>query len=37
MAIGTALGWSNLPTIGLAIATCLVFDYTLTSVALKDG
>jgi hypothetical protein len=34
MAIGTALGWSNLPTVGLAIGLAFVFGYTLTSVPL---
>ena len=34
MAVGTALGWSNLPTVGLAIALAFVFGYTLTSVPL---
>jgi Domain of unknown function (DUF4396) len=34
MAIGTALGLSNWPTVGLAVALAFVFGYTLTSVPL---
>lgn len=34
MIIGTALGWSNLQTIALAIALAFVFGYTLTSIPL---
>jgi Domain of unknown function (DUF4396) len=32
--IGTALGWSNLPTIALAIVLAFFFGYTLTMVPL---
>ena len=34
MAIGTALGWSNLATIVLAVALAFLFGYTLTSLPL---
>ena len=34
MAIGTALGWSNWPTVALAIALAFVFGYSLTSLPL---
>jgi hypothetical protein len=34
MAIGTALGWSNWPTVVLAIALAFVFGYSLTSLPL---
>lgn len=34
MAVGTALGWGNLPTVGLAVGLAFVFGYTLTSVPL---
>ena len=34
MIIGTALGWSNLATIVLAIALAFLFGYTLTSLPL---
>lgn len=34
MTIGTALGWSNLETIALAVALAFVFGYTLTSLPL---
>lgn len=34
MAIGTALGWSNLATIGLAVGLAFLFGYTLTSLPL---
>jgi hypothetical protein len=34
MAIGTALGWGNLPTIVLAVALAFVFGYSLTSIPL---
>lgn len=34
VAIGTALGWSNLATIALAIGLAFFFGYTLTSVPL---
>ncbi|WP_018349447.1 DUF4396 domain-containing protein [Longispora albida] len=30
MVIGTALGWSNWPTVGLAVALAFVFGYSLT-------
>ena len=32
--IGTALGWSNLPTIALAVALAFLFGYSLTSLPL---
>jgi membrane protein YdbS with pleckstrin-like domain len=32
--IGTALGWSNQPTIALAIVLAFVFGYSLTSLPL---
>ncbi len=34
MAVGTALGWSNLATVALAIGLAFVFGYTLTSLPL---
>jgi uncharacterized protein DUF4396 len=34
MAIGTALGWSNLGTIALAVGLAFLFGYTLTSIPL---
>jgi len=34
MVIGTALGWSNLPTIGLAVGLAFVFGYAFTMVPL---
>jgi hypothetical protein len=34
MAIGTALGWSNLATIVLAVTLAFLFGYTLTSIPL---
>jgi hypothetical protein len=34
MAIGTALGWSNWPTVVLAIVLAFVFGYSLTSLPL---
>jgi hypothetical protein len=34
MFIGTALGWSNLGTIGLAVGLAFLFGYTLTSIPL---
>ncbi len=34
MALGTALGWSNLATVALAIGLAFVFGYTLTSLPL---
>ena len=34
MAIGTALGWGNLATIGLAVGLAFLFGYTLTSIPL---
>jgi hypothetical protein len=34
MAIGTALGWSDLPTVLLAVALAFVFGYSLTSLPL---
>jgi hypothetical protein len=34
MALGTALGWSNLATVALAIALAFLFGYTLTSLPL---
>ena len=34
MAIGTALGWSNLATIVLAVGLAFLFGYTLTSIPL---
>ena len=30
MVIGTALGWSNWPTVGLAVALAFLFGYSLT-------
>ena len=35
MVIGTALGWSNLATVVLAIGLAFAFGYTLTSIPLK--
>jgi uncharacterized protein DUF4396 len=32
--IGTALGWSNWPTVALAVALAFLFGYTLTSIPL---
>jgi Domain of unknown function (DUF4396) len=37
LAIGTALGWSNLPTIALAIALAFLFGYSFTFVPLVRG
>jgi Domain of unknown function (DUF4396) len=34
MAIGTALGWSDWPTVALAVALAFVFGYALTSLPL---
>ena len=34
MALGTALGFSNLATVALAIGLAFVFGYTLTSIPL---
>ena len=34
MIIGTALGWSNWPTVALAVVLAFVFGYTLTSLPL---
>jgi hypothetical protein len=34
MAIGTAFGWANLPTIALAIGLAYLFGFTLTSMPL---
>src|SRR3954466_10411669 len=34
MAIGTALGWSNWPTVAISVALAFVFGYTLTSMPL---
>jgi len=34
LVIGTALGWGNLPTIGLAVALAFVFGYAFTVVPL---
>jgi hypothetical protein len=34
MIIGTALGWSNWPTVALAVVLAFLFGYTLTSVPL---
>jgi len=34
MAVGTALGWGNLATIGLAVGLAFLFGYTLTSIPL---
>ncbi len=37
LAIGTALGWTNLPTIALAIALAFLFGYSFTFVPLVRG
>ena len=37
LAIGTALGWSNLPTIVLAVALAFLFGYSFTFVPLVRG
>jgi Domain of unknown function (DUF4396) len=37
LAIGTALGWSNLPTIALAVALAFLFGYSFTFVPLVSG
>ncbi len=34
MVIGTALGWSDVQTIALAVALAFLFGYTLTSIPL---
>ena len=36
MAVGTALGFSNLATVALAIGLAFVFGYTLTSLPLRE-
>ena len=35
MAIGTALGWSNWPTVGLAVALAFLFGYAMTLYPLR--
>jgi hypothetical protein len=37
LAIGTALGWSNLPTIALAVVLAFLFGYSFTFVPLVRG
>jgi hypothetical protein len=37
MVIGTALGWSNWPTVALAVALAFVFGYLMTLVPLVRG
>jgi Domain of unknown function (DUF4396) len=37
LAIGTALGWSNWPTIALAVALAFLFGYAFTFVPLVRG
>lgn len=35
MALGTALGWSNWPTVGLAVALAFIFGYAMTLYPLR--
>jgi hypothetical protein len=37
MAIATALGWSNLASIALAVGLAFVFGFTLTAIPLAKG
>ena len=37
LAIGTALGWSNWSTVGLAVALAFLFGYAMTLYPLRGG